>query len=182
VEVEIDLTKNLEENASDYFEKGKKAKLKVKRIEKAILQMEKRIKSAGKKVEEEKEKKSMPIKKRKKEWFEKFHWFYSSDSFLVLGGRDRHSNEVLIKKYMQEDDVYFHTEIHGASHCIIKSEKKKVSEKTKKEAAVFAAVFSEAWTSKIASIICFGRNKGYAVGCKSMGNSNRDFRSACILS
>ena len=31
---------------------------------------------------------------RKPYWFEKFHWFVSSDGYLVLAGRDAQQNEV----------------------------------------------------------------------------------------
>jgi len=148
MEIELDLKKSLEANASDYFEKGKKAKAKAKRIEAAIKKTEKKLSKAG----EEKPDAKLPRKKRKREWFEKFHWFYSSEGFLVIAGRDAHSNESVVKKHMDKDDVYFHAEIQGAAHCIVKTDGKKPGKATKKEAAKFAAVFSKAWPSSIASI------------------------------
>lgn len=149
IRIEIDFSKSLEENASLYFDKGKKAGAKAERIRRAIAQTEARLlkeskksKSTGKRV----------FKKRKREWFEKFHWFYSSDGFLVIGGRDAQSNEAVVKKHMEKDDLYFHADIQGAPHCIVKSFGKKIPEKTREEAAVFAGVFSKAWPAGIASV------------------------------
>jgi len=43
-----------------------------------------------------------------KEWYEKFRWFISSDDFLILGGRDATSNEIVIKKHTEKNDLVFH--------------------------------------------------------------------------
>ncbi len=150
MEIEIDLRKSLEANASDYFEKSKKAKAKAKRIKEAIHETEKRLLNAANETPVK-----VPPKKRKREWFEKFHWFYSSEGFLVIGGKDMHSNESIVKKHMQSHDLYFHAEIQGAPHCIVKTNGKKPAMETKKEAAQFAAVFSKGWSLGIASIDVF---------------------------
>lgn len=51
--------------------------------------------------------------KRKLRWFEKFRWFVSSDGFLVIGGRDAGTNEMVVKKHMEPQDIYLHSDIHG---------------------------------------------------------------------
>lgn len=38
---------------------------------------------------------------RKPYWFERFHWFVSSENLLVLSGRDAQQNELLVKRYMR---------------------------------------------------------------------------------
>src|SRR3989338_1056063 len=95
----LDLKKSVEENASDYFEKAKKIKKKIKGAEEAIEQNIRKLKELETKKEKFEAKKE--IKKeavaRKKEWYEKFKWFISSDGFLVVGGRDATSNEVVIR-------------------------------------------------------------------------------------
>ena len=97
----LDLKKSVEKNASDYFEKAKKIKKKIKGAQEALQKSLKKLKDLETKKEKlsvEEEKKKI-AKQRKKEWYEKFRWFLSSDKFLVLGGRDATSNEVLIKKH-----------------------------------------------------------------------------------
>src|SRR3989338_1308418 len=59
---------------------------------------------------------------------------------------------MLVKKYMEATDVYFHSDIQGAAHCIIKSTNNKAPEATINEAAQFAAVFSKAWALGIAAV------------------------------
>lgn len=145
--IEIDFSKSLEENASNYFEKSKKAKAKAKKIKKAIKKTEKKL-SQQKKTRP----KTRVYKKRKRDWFEKFHWFYSSQGFLVIGGRNSQTNEQVVKKYMEKNDQYFHADISGAPHCIVKSKGKKIPKKTKEEAAQFAGIFSKAWSEGLSNI------------------------------
>jgi len=150
VEIIIDFSKSLEANASDYFERAKKARVKAERIKRAIQNTKRKLERESAKHEEKKE--DRIFRKRKRAWFEKFHWFYSSDGFLVIGGRDAQSNEAIVKKHMEKEDVYFHADIQGAPHCIVKAEGRPVPETTKKEAAAFAGVFSKAWSTGIASV------------------------------
>ena len=100
MQVEISINKTVEENASEYFDKAKKAKKKLKGAEEAIKTAEEKLKKELEKQKQqellEKEKKSKP--KRKKEWFEKFRWFYTTEGYLVVGGKDATSNEIVIKK------------------------------------------------------------------------------------
>ena len=150
MEIDLDLTQSLHRNASIYFEKSKKASKKAERIEQAIKEVEAKIAELKKKKEEEQAKK--PLKKRPRAWYEKFHWFFSSDGFLVLAGKDAKTNELLIKRYMEPEDLYFHADIQGAAHCIVKTSGKEVPEQTKREAAIFAAVYSKAWKQGLAAV------------------------------
>ncbi len=150
MKVTLRFDKSIQENASIYFEKSKKAKKKLVGLEKAIGQMSEKISSAEQKITTGK--KIKIEKKREKKWFEKFHWFESSDDFLVLAGRDAKSNEMLIKKYFEKDDKFFHADIVGAAHVVAKSNGKQIPETTLKEAAQFAAVFCKAWQEKMSAV------------------------------
>jgi hypothetical protein len=84
--------------------------------------------------------------KRKSEWFEKFRWFISSDNYLVIGGRDATTNEIVVKKHMDANDMVFHTELPGSPFVIIKNpENDKIPSQTIIEAAEFCASFSKSW-------------------------------------
>ncbi len=139
MEVELDLEKSLHANVSELFEKSKRARSKAERIKAAIAELEKR-----KTMLSDKGKQKKPAIKRKLEWYEKFHWCFTSDGLLLLAGRDAKTNEMLIKRYFDENDLYFHADIHGAAHCILKNASN-ASEQSLKEAASFAAIFSRAW-------------------------------------
>ena len=143
----LDLKKSIEENASDYYEKAKKLKKKITGAEEALKKSQKKLRQFETKKEklEIEEEKHSKIKQRKKEWYEKFRWFKSSDNFLVLGGRDATSNEIVIKKHTEKNDLVLHTDMAGSPFFVIKSNNKKIPESTIKEAADATCTFSRAW-------------------------------------
>jgi len=149
----VDAKSEIPENAEVYYEKAKKAKRKINGVHIAIEKTKKEIEKAKTKKEIEMERVTLPQKRVKKElkWYEKLRWFLSSDGFLVIGGRDASSNEILVKKYMDNNDIYFHSDIHGAPSVVIKSEGKEIPETTLNETASFAASFSSAWTKGFGS-------------------------------
>jgi len=146
MEVEIDLNKSVEENAGTYFNLAKKAKRKVQgakdALEKSKQELEKLKKEESKFMEKEREK--LQKKERKKEWYEKFHWFLSSEGFLCIGGRDATSNEIIIKKHLDKEDIVFHTEMAGSPFFVIKNGQE-CGKDTLNETAQAVAVYSKAW-------------------------------------
>jgi predicted ribosome quality control (RQC) complex YloA/Tae2 family protein len=91
-------------------------------------------------------------KRRKPKWFERFKWFISSDSVLVIAGRDAATNQEVVEKHMQPGDHYLHVDIFGAPHVVIKAIGKEVSEATLREAAEFAAMHSRGWREGLGSL------------------------------
>ena len=150
LEIEIDLRKSLNENASAYFEKAKKAKKKLEGIERTIPELGKRIEKQ--REAEGKAKITQIRKRRQREWYEKFHWFFTSDGMLVIAGKDAKGNDALVKKHMEKSDLYFHAEIFGAPHTILKSGNNSAPQQSLEEAARFAATFSSAWKNRLASV------------------------------
>jgi len=148
MKVEIDLNKGLQENASLYHEKSKKAKRKLAGVEKAIMQTKNKLGLVRKKGMEKIETKK-PKVKRKKEWYEKFHWFFTSDGYLCISGKDAKSNEAIVKKHMSPTDIYFHADLVGAPHTILKAGNSAAPKASEEEAAEFAALYSRAWKDKI---------------------------------
>lgn len=146
-EIIIDYTKSVEENAANYFEKAKKCKKKLQgakeALEKSLKELEKLEKEQNKIEKKEQEKKK--LKSRKKEWYEKFRWFISSEGFLVIGGRDATSNEIVIKKHTEKNDLVFHTDMAGSPFFVVKADNKKVDQNTIKEVADATCTFSRAW-------------------------------------
>ncbi|MEM3374368.1 MAG: NFACT RNA binding domain-containing protein [Candidatus Woesearchaeota archaeon] len=141
--ITLDLTKTIDQNASHYFEQ---AKIERKKAERAKLALEETIKKL-KLLEDElkKQEKEEEIKSIKKEWFEKFRWFFTSEGFLVIAGRDAGTNELIIKKYTEKTDLVFHTEMAGSPFVVLKTNGKKPSDLSLEETAIFTAVFSKAW-------------------------------------
>ena len=144
--IKLDLKMNANENAQQYYEKAGKMKYKIKGAEKAIENSKARVKKQLKKKQRVESKKISLLQKPSAKWYERFRWFKSSDEFLVIGGRDASSNEAIVKKYMNNNDLFFHTNVRGASSCIIKNdENREIPLTTINETAVFAACYSSAW-------------------------------------
>jgi predicted ribosome quality control (RQC) complex YloA/Tae2 family protein len=157
----LSLRQSLFDNANTYYERGKRAKQKSAGALSALDESKRRLAKIERELQRAEEIRSLKpaemleaLSKRKveaKEWYEKFRWFISSDGFLVVAGKDVVSNEVLIKKYTQPDDVVFHAEITGSPFVVIKTEGKPVSEAVLREAGEFAAAFCRAWRENVGS-------------------------------
>ncbi|MBZ2166183.1 ribosome rescue protein RqcH [Methanobacterium spitsbergense] len=151
--VNIDTGLGIPENAEVYYNKGKKAKKKIRGVNIAIAKTEEEIKKAKGKREIEMEKVLVPQKRVKKDlkWYEKLRWFLTSDGLMVIGGRDATTNEMVVKKHMENRDIYFHSDIHGAASIILKAGKDEIPESSINQAAAFAACFSSAWAKGLGS-------------------------------
>lgn len=144
--IKLDFRKDVNANASHYYELAKKDKRKAEGARKALKKTEKILKKKKFKQEIKEQQTVALVKKPKAKWYEKFRWFESSNGFIIVGGRDASSNEAVVKKYMEKNDYYFHTEIKGAPSVILKNpEDKDIPKTTMGEAACFAASYSNAW-------------------------------------
>ena len=145
----LDFTLSVADNANKFYEKSKKARRKIpgaiQAIERTKQQIEK-MKEKGEQLLTEKETRKK-VEKRPKRWYEKFHWFLC-DGTVVVGGKDAKSNERLLKTYLDDDDLFFHADVHGAPYVIAKEGKKKLSDECVKEIASFALSFSSLWKAK----------------------------------
>jgi len=148
--VKLDISKSLDQNAADYFEKSKKAKKKLDGSIGTKIRYEKELEKLIKSHEIEQENK-IEIVIRKKQWYEKFRWFYTSKGFFVIGGRDATTNDMVIKKHTDKDDLIFHTDMAGSPFFVLKTEGKKVDKETLKEVANATCTFSKAWKLGIQS-------------------------------
>lgn len=159
VNVDVDVRLSGHGNADRYYNLRKQAMDKLQRT-KAAFQLA--MKSAEAKVradsQREKRRTQHLIPKRKILWFEKFNWFISSDSYLVLSGKDMHQNELLVKRLLRAGDAYVHADLTGASSVIVKNHRKPLNEassppliphRTLVEAGAFSLCFSRAWEAKI---------------------------------
>ncbi|MDK2986866.1 ribosome rescue protein RqcH [Methanothermococcus thermolithotrophicus] len=148
--VSLDIRKNAFENADVYYSKSKKFKNKIKGVKIAITLSEEKLNKLKKKEETEmetlKEKEESIKKKERKQrkWYEKFKWTVIN-GYLVIAGKDATTNETLVKRYLEKDDVVFHTLMEGAPFTAIKTEGKEVDEDTLQEVAKFAVSHSKAW-------------------------------------
>lgn len=152
VQIKIDTTKTIEQNAAVYFEKAKKARKKLKGAVEALSKSMERLKQIEKeKPAEEK----APAAAEKREWYEKFRWFLSSEGFLCIGGRDATTNEIIIKKHTEKDDVVFHTDMAGSPFFVIKTDGRKPGKETLEECGQATASYSKAWKLGVSCLDVF---------------------------
>lgn len=143
----IQMNQTIQANAAEHYEQMKKAERKLEGSRKALEETQRRLeelqKKWTKKVEQAKVERTP--KQLDRAWYEKFRWFNSSDGFLVLGGRDATTNEILVKKHLEPHDIVFHADIIGAPFVIVKTKGESPTEQVIREAAQFAVSYSRAW-------------------------------------
>lgn len=149
----LDLRKTIEENAATYFDKAKKFKNKAKGAKEAVQKFNLQLANLDKKQESIAKKPVVQIKEQKaRQWYEKFRWFLSSEGFLCVGGRDATTNEMLIKKHMDKNDLVCHTETPGSPFFIVKTEGSIPGNVSVDEATQAAASYSKGWKTGVAAM------------------------------
>jgi predicted ribosome quality control (RQC) complex YloA/Tae2 family protein len=136
MKIKFDIRKSFFENLEEIHNKIKKLKRKIKKIEELLQKEESKPKIIV----------IRPEKKRKKDWYEKFRWCITPKGNIIIGGRDAKQNEILVKKYFDENDLYFHADIKGASSVIFKNPDLEEID----IAGKFAVIFSSAWEKNLA--------------------------------
>ncbi len=129
-EIELDMDKSAGENANSYYDASKKIRSKLEKIN----------------VEDFKQKPKKQKKKLSQRIFQNYRWFITSEGNLVLAGKDAESNDSVVKKYLDEKDIYLHADIHGAPSVVLKNING-ITEISINEAAQFAWCMSKAWNA-----------------------------------
>ena len=147
--IELDFTKTITESANLFYEKAKKGRRKVPGALKAIKRTKKQIEeTASTKETIVKEKESTPlVAKRPKKWYEKFHWFVCQEH-VIIGGTDAKVNERILKTYLDDNDLFFHADVHGAPYVVVKDGQSGLSKDCISEIATFALNYSSLWKDK----------------------------------
>ncbi len=157
MEIKLDRSKTVHENAAAYYEKAKHMREKIEGAKKALQDTLKKIDDIKKKkttFEKNREISTKNLnekiaKKRAKQWYENFRWIFI-ENFLVVGGKDATSNEVLIKKHTEINDLVMHTDVFGSPFFVIKNGKNANDEILKNVASICAS-HSRAWKNGVGS-------------------------------
>lgn len=164
MKIKIYVNKSLEQNAEDYFNTAKKVRKKIEGAKKTVEIYKKKLAELEAKRDKEfaalelRQKQKETRAERKQEWFHKFRWFFSSEGFLIVAGRDATTNEIIIKKHMDKEDIVFHTEMSGSPFAVIKRSSvpdKDIGQATLDETAIFCASFARAWKLGYPSLSVF---------------------------
>ena len=146
--LELQYEKDVTGNGQAFYEARREALRKADRIVEAIRDAEQQVRAAQKRaVKAAKHPKAKPTRKF---WFEAYRWTLSSESFLILGGRDAKTNDSLVRKHLKEGDRYAHADVHGAPSVVVK-EGSTAGDATLREACEFALAYSKAWPAGMMS-------------------------------
>jgi predicted ribosome quality control (RQC) complex YloA/Tae2 family protein len=149
-EIELEVRVRPQDQAAAYYAKAKHLESKLLGLKTATKETELLLdKLASKELELKQHAK--PERKLEKEWFEKFRWFDSSEGLLVLGGRDAGSNETLLKRHTNPEDLVMHAEAHGAPFVVMKTGGAQPTFETLQEAAQACVSYSRLWKEGIRS-------------------------------
>ena len=152
-EIQLHLKRTIYENAARYYDEAKRIREKIAGVTTSIEETQRTIARLHSEGPDSVSSSLAPPKiQRKRRWYEKFHWAYSRDGFLLLGGRDATTNELLIKRHTSSNDLIFHADIVGAPFVILKTNGKKPSNSAFEEAAQLAVVYSKGWQSGYMSL------------------------------
>ncbi len=141
--IKVNPQSSIQAIASVLFNESKKQLRAIDTIESERKKTEKNLETFRKQASIARESVVFTVQK-KKEWFERYRWFFTSDNLLAIGGRDASSNSSVIRKHLDKNDKVFHAEIVGSPFFVLKNETEdKVSSVT--EVAQATVCFSRAW-------------------------------------
>ena len=141
--MKINLDTSIHAIASNLFNEAKRQSAAINSIEKLKKKTEKEIEIQQKQVEITKT--SITFSEvKKKNWFERYRWFYTTDGILAIGGRDSSSNSAIIRKHLEKNDKVFHADIYGSPFFILKNSDNATTA-TINEIAHATVCFSRAW-------------------------------------
>lgn len=156
-EYTFDYTKSAYDNLSILYNKKKGVCDKLKKAEIILEETQKSTKKNNREIvnhDTNKDMEKYDIKGQIKEnWFEQFNWFITSDNLLVISGKTADQNEQIVKKYMDDKDIYIHSEIFGSGSCVIKNKNMvdivEEAPKSVMESAEFLISHTKAWKNGI---------------------------------
>lgn len=138
-------------NMGNKFKENKQIKQK---IEKATTALTIASTVNAKKDSTDTEQVTVTIKGKSKEfWFEEFNWFVTSDGLMFVSGKTADQNEQLVKKYLNANDLYIHSEIFGSGSGILKNNGNVIIEKdcpkSIEECGNFLICHTKAWKDSV---------------------------------
>lgn len=145
-DITLDYTLTIHKNLTNIYQ-NKKTTVKKQERTKQVLQEVSKNKKINIKQEDLTLKHQL-VKDRKIHWFEKYHWFYTTDGDLFILGKNATHNEELVKKYLKSNDLYFHSEQAGSGSGVLKKNEgidKSWTEKSIEEAGNYVICLTKAW-------------------------------------
>lgn len=117
--IAVDPSASLHSTASRLYNEAKRQSAAAPRIEALRRKAEGRL--AELQGRSEAERRSVTFTEvRKKAWYERYRWFFTSGGLLAVGGRDSSSNSSIVRKHLEPGDAVFHAEVGGSPFFVLK--------------------------------------------------------------
>lgn len=141
--IQINPDSSIQAIASSLFNESKRQLKAIESIESMKKKTEKSLENFRKQADIARDSVVFTVQK-KREWYERYRWFFTSDGLLAIGGRDASSNSSVIRKHLEKNDKAFHAEIYGSPFFILKNSSES-STISILETAQATVCFSRAW-------------------------------------
>ncbi|MGI0056083.1 MAG: NFACT RNA binding domain-containing protein, partial [Nitrosarchaeum sp.] len=141
--IKINSQSPLQSIASVLFNEAKRKSGAIKSIEQIKINTQKKLAKLQNIAETKKDSVSL-TEIRKKNWYERYRWFFTSDGILAIGGRDAPSNSAVVRKHLEKNDKIFHGDIFGSPFFILKDAENPPTASLN-EVAHATVCFSRAW-------------------------------------
>jgi len=141
-EVQLDVTRSAAANASVLFGRSKELKLRAGELitEAESMKVEQKVKEVELK------------RVSRMAWYEKFRWVVLSSSRKLLLGKDAITNEILVKKYTDENTQVFHSDFTGSPFAIAWPPGEMTDAEIQEAAGITASYTSKAWEMGFSSL------------------------------
>ena len=126
--------------ASLLFDHAKRLEAKAKASTESADRLESRMPRAG----ERGPRRTKPLPQRRRDWYERFRWFFTSGGKLAVGGRDAQTNSALVTRHLEDNDTIYHADLFGSPFFILKGGESQSDEEVS-EVAQATVAFSSAW-------------------------------------
>ena len=154
--IKINTKSALQSIASVLFNEAKKQSGAIGSIQAIKEKTEKKLEKFLSKTESEKDL-IVVSEIRKKSWYERYRWFFTTDGILAIGGRDAASNSAVIRKHLVNNDRVFHGDIFGSPFFILK-EGENAPISSMNEVSHATVCFSRAWREGLYGVSAFWVN------------------------
>ena len=141
--IKINTQSPLQSIASVLFNEAKKQSGAIASIQSIKEKTEKKLEKFQSKTDSEQDL-LVVTEIRKKNWYERYRWFFTTDGYLAIGGRDAASNSAVIRKHLDKKDKVFHGDIFGSPFFIVK-DAENTPDSSMNEIAHATVCFSRAW-------------------------------------
>ena len=151
--IKINTQASLQSIASVLFNEAKRQSSAIDSIEQIRNKTKKKLDKLKNKADQDM-KEILIEEVRKKNWYERYRWFFTSDGMLAIGGRDAPSNSAVVRKHLEKNDRIFHGDIFGSPFFILKDPENPPAS-SMNEVAHATVCFSRAWREGMHGLSAF---------------------------